>query len=426
VSRTVLILILILSAVVILGALGANPFFREEIVVGGGILDADGGSELYSDGSATFTGTVTAPTFSGDLDGDPGPHSHGDDEVDDDITISADGSVALGALEQGGATDGQGLVWDNTAGTWAPDNIPGNVTDFLDLTDTPASYSGQGGKLLAVNSTPDGVEFIDTPDTFLALNLNGTSTQERALNWQTSGGARWRAVVTGLESSGDLGSDFSLNAYDDNEVLIDSPITIPRISTGQIQIGFGGDRDILLGGVVKAGTSPVTLTNATGRSLLAALEQGGATDGQVLTWSTANSRWQPGNGSSGSRMYLDVRDIAISVENAEEDFILGFSATRGPIIPRDSTLTGITLSYNLATVDAGVISATLKVYVNGSAVHTDTLPLTTGFKTYNEISTLGSVTALDMVAVSVLGASDPANNLWQADQVSLILEVTEN
>jgi len=32
---------------------------------------------------------------------------------------------------------------------------------FLNLTDTPSSYSGQANKLVAVNSTPNGLEFVD-------------------------------------------------------------------------------------------------------------------------------------------------------------------------------------------------------------------------------------------------------------------------
>lgn len=36
---------------------------------------------------------------------------------------------------------------------------------FTELTDTPANYTGSGGKLVAVKKTNDGLEFIDTPKT---------------------------------------------------------------------------------------------------------------------------------------------------------------------------------------------------------------------------------------------------------------------
>jgi hypothetical protein len=42
-------------------------------------------------------------------------------------------------------------------------NLGAGVVDFLDLTDTPGSYSGQGGKLVAVNSGATALEFVDAP-----------------------------------------------------------------------------------------------------------------------------------------------------------------------------------------------------------------------------------------------------------------------
>jgi len=41
--------------------------------------------------------------------------------------------------------------------------IGGIVTDFLGLSDTPASYVDQAGKVVAVNATEDALEFIDAP-----------------------------------------------------------------------------------------------------------------------------------------------------------------------------------------------------------------------------------------------------------------------
>lgn len=50
------------------------------------------------------------------------------------------------------------------------------VTAFLDLSDTPSSYSGQAGKMVAVNSTPDGLEFVDAPGGFVFAYAFDTST----------------------------------------------------------------------------------------------------------------------------------------------------------------------------------------------------------------------------------------------------------
>lgn len=53
-------------------------------------------------------------------------------------------------------TSGQALVWNGT------NFVPGDVTaNFLGLTDTPNSYSGQANRLVKVNNSANGVEFGD-------------------------------------------------------------------------------------------------------------------------------------------------------------------------------------------------------------------------------------------------------------------------
>lgn len=61
---------------------------------------------------------------------------------------------------------GKLLLWNATTG--APDVIdPGDVTGtFLQLTDTPASFSGAGGYHVKVNSGADGLEFVATPGVY--------------------------------------------------------------------------------------------------------------------------------------------------------------------------------------------------------------------------------------------------------------------
>ena len=61
--------------------------------------------------------------------------------------------------------DGQVLVADSTQASgvkWA--NISGGVSTFIALTDTPSSYTGYAGYLVAVKSTADGLEFINVID----------------------------------------------------------------------------------------------------------------------------------------------------------------------------------------------------------------------------------------------------------------------
>jgi len=62
--------------------------------------------------------------------------------------------------EATGKTAGDFLRWID--GVWQPD--PGvAATNFLTLSDTPDSYTGQAGKLVRVKASADGVEFVTPP-----------------------------------------------------------------------------------------------------------------------------------------------------------------------------------------------------------------------------------------------------------------------
>jgi len=50
-------------------------------------------------------------------------------------------------------------------------NKPSYLGSFLNLPDTPATYTGQAGKIVAVNSAANGLEFIDT----VTNNVDGGS-----------------------------------------------------------------------------------------------------------------------------------------------------------------------------------------------------------------------------------------------------------
>lgn len=55
---------------------------------------------------------------------------------------------------------------------WADiQNKPAYLGSFINLPDTPADYAGHGGKIVAVNATEDGIEFIDT----VTSNVDGGS-----------------------------------------------------------------------------------------------------------------------------------------------------------------------------------------------------------------------------------------------------------
>ena len=66
----------------------------------------------------------------------------------------------------------------NDSYAWGNHASAGYLTavTFLQLTDTPASYSGQAGKLAAVNSSANAIEFIDKPVGIVSKGVSTTGS----------------------------------------------------------------------------------------------------------------------------------------------------------------------------------------------------------------------------------------------------------
>ena len=75
------------------------------------------------------------------------------------------GRQGLQGLSNQGAQNAQGTQGSSGGGGG------GGSTTFVGLTDTPANFTGSANKFLAVNSTPDAVEFVDAPS---GLESRGT------------------------------------------------------------------------------------------------------------------------------------------------------------------------------------------------------------------------------------------------------------
>lgn len=124
-------------------------------------------------------------------------------------------------LTSGGA--GADLSWASVA------------TTFLGLGDTPSSYTGHGGKLVAVNSTPDGLEFLDL------TGVPSTSTTGYTLYWN---GSAWTesAIIFNDHSNAEVG----INTATPNSTLqVDGSIAGKLITqTGDYNLNTGTNGDI--------------------------------------------------------------------------------------------------------------------------------------------------------------------------------------
>ena len=68
----------------------------------------------------------------------------------------------LSDVDLTGAANGQVLVYRD--GVFEMEAPGSGVTTFIALTDTPANFSGSGGRIVKVNSAADALEFVDGID----------------------------------------------------------------------------------------------------------------------------------------------------------------------------------------------------------------------------------------------------------------------
>lgn len=99
-----------------------------------------------------------------------------------DFATAAQGTLAGTAVQPGdeltdlastGASAGQVPKADGSGGiAWADESGGGGAAAFTDLTDAPGSYSGAGGKLVAVNSGATALEFVAAPSGGSTVSIN--------------------------------------------------------------------------------------------------------------------------------------------------------------------------------------------------------------------------------------------------------------
>lgn len=212
---------------------------------------------------STHTGTQTSATV-----------SDFNSAVDARIAAAAGNSVFNEAVDDRVAAllvEGTNitLTYNDGSNTLAIDSDGGGAADFTDLGDVPASYTGQGEKLVAVKVTEDGLEFIDAP--------SGTYTDEQAQD----------AVGGILADDGDI--DFT---YDDATPKITGAVKDDSVTYAKMQ-NVSAESKLLGRGAGGGAGDPQEITLGTGLSMsgttLNATAAGGSDLGVRVTHSTTQS-----------------------------------------------------------------------------------------------------------------------------------------
>lgn len=273
------------------------------------------------------------------------------------------GALSLQRLAQGGATTGQVLKWNGTQ--WAPgtDNVGeggGGASTFVDLTDTPANYSGAGGYFVRVTATSDGLQFRAPADVradigaaaashthdagdiasgTLPISRGGTGAGTASAALSNLGGApatRQISTGTGLTGGGDLSADRSL-ALTGQALALHNLATngiIVRTGSGTVASrslsaganisvtnadGVSGNPTIAVTGLSAVATSGSASDLTSGALSLQRLAQGGATTGQVLKWN--GTQWAPGTDESGGGTFVNLTDTPSAYTGAGGYFV---------------------------------------------------------------------------------------------------------
>lgn len=109
--------------------------------------------------------------------------------------------------------NGQALVWDAGAQVWKPGTIAAGgggeagASTFLDLTDTPSTYSGLTGGFLRVNGTADGLTIVQSFSIDALSDVDTTTTPPttgQVLKWN---GSNWIPSADATSGGGGLDAD---------------------------------------------------------------------------------------------------------------------------------------------------------------------------------------------------------------------------
>lgn len=313
-------------------------------------------------------------------------------------------SVPLANIAQGGATNGQSLIWNNTSGVWNPASPAILLSQLLQSGATSGQVPAWSGSAWVPSNNGSG-----TVTTFSSGNLSplftssvATATSTPALTFalstaaahtifsNTSGSSALPAFnALTLSATSPLAITNSGNLANSPTISITSPLPIANGGTGASSTTahtyFGNPLGItatpgfnsivnadLPNTVVTSVNNTSTLINASISSqvlnlsdngtlavALSQITQSGATTGQTIHWS--GSAWVPTTAGSGT-----VTSVALTGDGT----IFNSTVTGSPVTT-SGTLVPVLLTQSANTVLAGPTSGSAAAPVFRSLIATD-------------------------------------------------------
>ena len=115
-------------------------------------------------------------------------------------------------------TNGDSLVWDQSLGTWKPDAVSGGgggSATFAGLSDTPAAFTSNAGKLLRVNAGATALEFVTaiTASEVATISIDALSDVDTTTSAPSTGqvlkwdGAKWAPAADVTSGGGGTDAD---------------------------------------------------------------------------------------------------------------------------------------------------------------------------------------------------------------------------
>jgi hypothetical protein len=356
-------------------------------------------------------------------------------------------------LPNSAGSNGQVLT-TNGSGVTSWSTVSGGSSTFLDLTDTPSSYSGQANKLVKVNSGATALEFLD--DSTITIEgvkqliyndetdssvYNNTSGESTALKTWTLPVNSYEKILIEIivehrvlnDVSGR--ADFTWRMYHNTSLLRTFAERIIAMNTNNVDSGgayVSTLSHIMTGGQASAQDITITVENvrtttAAPEALVKSIRVYGIKDYTLTTITTVVSDGDKGDitvSGSGTNWVIDPGVVTLSKMANVNSGTVFYRKTAGSGPPETQTLATLKTDLDLSGTNSGDQTITLTGDVTGSGTGSFAATIANSAVTNAKLANMNANTIkgnntgspavpIDLTATQVrtlLNVADGANN----------------